>query len=133
MVYKYKKKKGIPETVSKVMSKMGQIGGSRKSAKQLAAWRENISHSNGRPRLYNYVKKTKAVIGTLNPRHCTIPDEVAERPEKYKTKSFPAYWSNMPGGLVKENRINVVVLSVEDDVIHVKRLGGHYSVRKKKK
>lgn len=132
MVYKYKKKRGIPTVVSKVMSKMGQIGGSRKSAKQLAAWRENISHSNGRPRLYNYVKKTKAVIGILDPKHCIIPDEVADRPDKYKSKSFPAYWSNKPGGLVKENRINVVILSVADDnVIHVKRLGGHYSRTKK--
>ena len=132
MVYKYKKKKGIPKAVSEVMAEMGRIGGSRKSAKQLAAWKKNASFSDGRPRLYHYVKKTKAVIGTLDPKRCIIPDEVVDHPDKYKTKSFPAYWSNKPGGLVKENRINVALLYIEDDVIHVQRLGGHYSKTKKK-
>ncbi len=90
---------------------MGFMGGSSKSEKKVAASRRN-GLSGGRKRLYKYDRQVVVTMGSHG-RECVIPDEVAADPDRFQGISFAAFSEG--------KRVNVRVISVNGDKIHVRR------------
>ena len=87
----YKKKDGIDPRVSSAAAIMGRKGGLSRSERKLEAIKKRIKKG-GRPPVYHFDKKTKAIFGIRNPQVCIIPDEVADDPVTFmQRKQFPAY------------------------------------------
>ncbi len=86
----YQKKEGVNPEVSRIAGIMGSKGGSVKSLRKLEAVRNREVYG-GRPPVYHFTKKIKAVLGIRKPQPCIIPDEVGADPDFYRTKKqFPA-------------------------------------------
>ena len=111
----YKKKKGVDPEISKAMGELGRIGGATVTAVKKKAWKLRNTENMGKQPKYSYERKAKAtgVIATGERRVYLIPDEVADKPNAYKRRSFQGFW--------KDKRRYLTVVSVEDGVITVKQ------------